>query len=707
MEPHTPTGWNTWDFRGFNRFVRLDTGRTQIVVLYALWDEAAGKLHDAFRWSDARRIGPHAPLGLPASLEFSAGSALFRAEAVEQHGALVLGVTPLEATALRVVFILAAPVGETPALQGPTEAIFAGHTVLLEGAHWPDRYFLNLAEPYAVGEPGAPAGLLVVPTGTPPAPVTRPVLTAAVEAYEQTTVAGSGALADAPQAMMRAIAWNTLYDPRRRLVSSPVSRDWCSDWCGPIVFGWDSFFAGTLAAAASPVLARANFEAALAGVDEVGFVPNYIMAHGATSLDRSMPCLGAYLILKTQQLHPDRTWLQRMYPRLVRWHQFWMKHRDGNGDGLLEWGSDPTPPYEFPRLLAFNPSIQHTAKCAQYEAGLDNSPMYDDVPFNTDAHTLELADVGLNSCYAMDCEALATLAAMLGHPDDAAGFRAEYEALKQRINDTLWDDARGMYANRRWDGTFLHRWSPTSFFPLLAGIPSAPQAERLVREHLLNNDEFWGPYVIPSIARNDPAFADNDYWRGRIWGPFNFLVAEGLRRYHFDDVAADLASRGLRMFLENWQADGGVYENYNATTGKGADVWNAARLYHWGGLLALTALQELVDVEPAGYLRFGSLDLPPAGVRNLYQGVDRYDVELDDGVHVRRSGVTLLECSARAIIRLPVGDPADRPVEITARTGGELSLYNIVGTAPPARLNGADVIQPRPAAHTWVYTWSR
>jgi len=30
--------------------------------------------------------------------------------------------------------------------------------------------------------------------------------------------------------------------------------------------------------------------------------------------------------------------------------------------------------------------------------------------------------------------------------------------------------------------------------------------------------------VIPSIAIDDPAFPDQDYWRGRIWGPMNYLV---------------------------------------------------------------------------------------------------------------------------------------------------------------------------------------
>ena len=51
----------------------------------------------------------------------------------------------------------------------------------------------------------------------------------------------------------------------------------------------------------------------------------------------------------------------------------------------------------------------------------------------------------------------------------------------------------------------------------------------MTQRHLLNPVEFWGEWVIPSIARNDPAFYDQNYWRGRIWGPMNFLVYLGLR----------------------------------------------------------------------------------------------------------------------------------------------------------------------------------
>ena len=711
MTRHRPTGWNTWDFRGFNRLVFLREGRLEIELLYAIWNEHVpppapesrqlGRLADTFRWSDVTRLGPHGALGLPARIEFTAEGTKYRAEAAQTGGTLRLTVTPLGESRNRIVFVFVAPAGETPAITSEAST-FARWRLDFDGAAWPKNYFLNVAEPYAVGEPGRPASV----TLTPPRPLALP--DGSFEVYERSALSGGGALADAPEAMMQAVNWNTLYDARRRLVSSPVSRDWCYDWRGVLVFCWDTFLVGAMTSYESRELARLNFEAVTAAIDELGMVPNYYMAHGAVSMDRSMPPLGSYMIWKTECAGPDRDWLRRIYPRLRQWHTYWMKNRDGNGDGLLEWGTNAVPRYEFPQLLPYNPSLQHTAKCAMYESGLDNSPMYDDVPFNERANTLELADVALNSYYAMDCEALAAMAECLGRPRDAAAYRREYEAVKQRINDVLWDDEHGLYANRHWDGRFSNRWSPTSFFPLIAGIADGERAERLIREHLLNEAEFWGRYVIPAISRSDPAFADNDYWRGRIWGPFNFLVAEGLRRYRFDDVAADLARRGLEMFLHNWRKDGGVYENYNATTGEGGDVWNAARLYHWGGLMALIAIQELIDVEPAGWLRFGSLKFPDASVRNVRIAGDTYDVELAEGVTVRRNGERLLTCDARVIVRIPVSPRSAQPVEITADRAGSLALGARLSAGAerrPARINGRTIVEPRIAAGACVYAW--
>src|SRR5688572_6160405 len=77
---------------------------------------------------------------------------------------------------------------------------------------------------------------------------------------------------------------------------------------------------------------------------------------------------------------------------------------------------------------------------------------------------------------------------------------------------------------------------------------------------------------------------DNDYWRGRIWAPMNFLVYIGLRRYNgteFTTARSILATQSKMTLLRTWKQLRHIQENYNHVTGDGCDVWNADPFYHW------------------------------------------------------------------------------------------------------------------------------
>jgi putative isomerase len=150
----------------------------------------------------------------------------------------------------------------------------------------------------------------------------------------------------------------------------------------------------------------------------------------------------------------------------------------------------------------------------------------------------------------------------------------------------LWNSDASIFLNKDLHtGQFSTRLSPTNFYPLLAKVATPQQAEAMIRNHLLNPKEFWGEWIIPSIARDDPAFKDQEYWRGRIWGPMNYLVYLGLRNYDDPEVSGQFAQKSYELFLQEWKKNGHVHENYNAMTGIGDDVRSSDRFYHWGALL--------------------------------------------------------------------------------------------------------------------------
>jgi neutral trehalase len=329
-------------------------------------------------------------------------------------------------------------------------------------------------------------------------------------------------------------------------------------------------------------LAFANAVEVTKGITKRGFIPNSASAYQIQSDDRSQPPVGSLIVLEIYKRYPERWFLAEVYDELLRWNRWWPTARDHAG--LLSWGSD-----DVPQLVD---GTVHNFQAALYESGLDNSPMYDGVPFNTRTNLLEISDVGLNALYVADCRALEEVARILGREEDRRELHGREDKYAAGLA-TLWDEKSGIYLNRRTDtGEVSSRLSPTNFYPLIAKVPAGEQAHRMIQEHYFNPQEFHGEWVMPSIARNVPGYGDQNYWRGRIWGPMNFLVYLGLRNYDLPDARADLAERSTRLLMKSWQSDGAIYENYNATTGAGNDVRSSDGYYHWGALLGVIGLLE-------------------------------------------------------------------------------------------------------------------
>ncbi len=402
------------------------------------------------------------------------------------------------------------------------------------------------------------------------------------------SIARFGKLEPVADAIQSVIGWDTIYDPEGRRVISPVSRIWSVSWGGYVLFDWDTFFAARLAAVGDRDLAYANAVEICREITPAGFIPNYARSGGWKSFDRSEPPVGAITLLALYRQFHDRWLLRETFAPLLRWNRWWAKHRDR--DGYLVWGSDGEN-----RPVNLDDATAGTRAGAILESGLDNSPMYDHAAYDPLRHQLEFADVGLMSLYIADCKALAKIADILRRPGVAAKLRARAARYRARLQ-TMWNPRLGIFLNKDLrTGRFNRRLSPTNFYPMLAAVATPEQAERMVREHLLNPHEFWGRWVIPSIERDDPAFKDQNYWRGRIWGPMNYLVYLGLRHYRLplmDRARRGLARKSLALFLKDWLARGHVHENYNAITGAGDDVTNSDRFYTWGALLGLISLDE-------------------------------------------------------------------------------------------------------------------
>ena len=459
--------------------------------------------------------------------------------------------------------------------------LFATAVPATEGSIWS-------LSPYLAVPLDGPVGLS---TGRPRSVAEIEPILARQRKVEEERVGRYGELAEVYRASRSVLAWNTIYDPVRNRVITPVARTWCSSH-GWVLFEWDTYFAAYMLAIDNPELAMANAIAITNEITPEGLVPNFATANGVTSRDRSEPPVGAWVCREIYRGHRARWFLEEVYPKLLTWNRWWWKARRNNGN-LLSWGSTP---YEPVCDAHWEKKGVNERFGASLESGLDNSPMYDDVPFDSSRHVLQMWDVGLNGLYVADCEALADIAHVLDRPADATELLQRAATVKAAMSAELWDGQFGLFLNKRVDtGELSRRISPTNFYSLLAHAATPDQAERMIREHLYNPAEFWGEWVLPSIARNDPAYPEQSYWRGRIWGPMNFLTYISLRRYGLAQARRDLVEKSKALLLKSWCAHGHVLENYNAETG---DITVAEgktggdSFYYWGGLLGTMALME-------------------------------------------------------------------------------------------------------------------
>jgi len=495
------------------------------------------------------------------------------------------------------------------------------------------------------------------------------ILKAKEAGYAARRPAVTGLFAGAPEAIGNSMFWNSVYAQSADAIFPSIGRRWAHQFGGWMVGEWDCFFGSLLTSLEDKAQTVAAIKAILLGQTDTGMVPSTL--YGAGSVwDSSQPPVGSFITWKVYQRLQDRELLEWAYPRLKKWHEWWLHDRgdgqpwrDGNRDGLLEWGSD--------RGSSHSVGGRGFLYVAKWETGMDDSPMYDDATYDPHTYTMNLDDVALNSFYASDAECLARIASILGRDSDAQEFTAEYERLKQLIRDKLWNEQDGIFENRFWSGEFSKRLSPTNFYPLFAGIATPEQAKRMVEEHLLNPREFWGEYVIPSIARNDPAFPDQYYWRGSIWGPTNYIAYQGLMRYGFDKVALEVAQKSYTLFMDDWKKNQHYNEQYLAWGGYGGGDPH----YTWGTLLCLMALEQYIDKSPWDGLRFGALNPTASGeFRGATWDGHTYDTTIgSERTALARDGKLRFEATGGVVVRNYQPAPArlafalktDKPVGVT------------------------------------------
>ena len=332
---------------------------------------------------------------------------------------------------------------------------------------------------------------------------------------------------------------------------------------------WDNAMHALAYRHINPDIARNQIRAMLAHQLPSGMLPDAIYDEGVvSSIDHPIiaqvtkPPILAWAALKLHETDPDLEFLKEIYIPLIRLNAWWFSMNDDDGDGLIQ--------YNHP-----------------YSSGLDNSPLWD--------YEMPVESPDLNTYLCVQMLSLYVYVEHLGMTDEANMWRRKAAAIVHRMIEDFWDDEAGVFWAHNHNGR-IPVMTPFNLYPLWTGQLPGHMNDRLL-QHLTNPDEFWGEFVMPTVARNDPHYDPNEMWRGPIWANINYFFIEALNQIGQFDLARELRTKTLNLIMHHPD----IYEYYNPETGN--PPVTAAPIFGWSSAvfidLAVRASQEELESERA------------------------------------------------------------------------------------------------------------
>ncbi|MDZ7294437.1 MAG: trehalase family glycosidase [candidate division KSB1 bacterium] len=272
----------------------------------------------------------------------------------------------------------------------------------------------------------------------------------------------------------------------------------------------------------------------------------------------------------------DTIFLRDMYECGSRFHDFWVRERDDDRDGLCEWGGD-----------AFLESVR------------DYNVIWHLLGGYTDPHNANKVEaLDLNCELVMEERSLAKMAAALGRHEEAQRWERLAQARADAINALMWDpETRFYYHVEKNTHTFtyrstndLRRKELIGFLPLWASVANQAQARYLVAE-VQNPSTFGRPYGVPLLAHDDPY---DGYDAQAVYPEWNYLVFRGLLEYGYYNEARDLAERVCSGVIATLSRFHDFYESYHCDMPRPSDSW--LHTYIWTGVVA----RMLLDLNEVG-----------------------------------------------------------------------------------------------------------
>jgi len=281
------------------------------------------------------------------------------------------------------------------------------------------------------------------------------------------------------------------------------------------------------------------------------------------------PPLAAWAVAKIYKQDNDLEFIKEMYPKLVKYHNFWYAKRDHDQDGLCEYGS-----------------TDGSLVAAKWESGMDNAIRFDHSKIlknSKGAYSIDQESVDLNAYLYAEKLYLVTLATVLGKADDVKKFKSDAKVLGTKIQNQFYDENDGWFYDTDLAGTtFIKGEGSEGWTALWANAATQEQAEA-VKDRMMNPNKFFTTVPFQTMSVDHEKFNPlKGYWRGPNWLDQAYFGVKGLRNYGFNTAANKATSQilnGAEGLLEKGPS---IRENYHPITGKGLNAenfsWSAAHI---------------------------------------------------------------------------------------------------------------------------------
>lgn len=207
----------------------------------------------------------------------------------------------------------------------------------------------------------------------------------------------------------------------------------------------------------------------------------------------------------------------------------------------------------------------------------------------------------LNCMMYKELEALCYIGEKL--EQNVSVYKTEMVHLREAVQKHCYDEKDGFFysvdlnllpirldagihsgAPRHWDSLLQRIGVWSGFLAMWSGIATVEQAERMVKENLLDTRSFWAPHGVRTLSKYEKMYAivptgNPSCWLGPVWGISNYLIFRGLVKYGFDEEARILAERTVGLIGNDIEETGEMHEYYDPETGEsimnpGFQSWN-------------------------------------------------------------------------------------------------------------------------------------